>query len=143
MKGVLECIDIITFFKNRVQLCNLLLAKIYIVEELVEILGIFYEATMMSQKADFTLSDFYKCWVVVKLKLSSRALQPSKTKLETYLLKSLKKRENKIIDNNLMQCAMVLDPRFCDEVIDSKLADTKDDLVNIWNQKSVGRSYSR
>lgn len=95
---------------------------------------------MLSQKADFTLSDFYKCWVVVELKLSSRAKHPSKTKLETFLLKSLKQRENKIIDNNLMQCAMVLDPRFCDEVFDYKLAEAKNVLLNMYNRMKIFRT---
>lgn len=111
-----------------------MLTKFPIVKELVEILQIFYEATMVSQKADFTLSDFYKCWVVVQLKLTIRTEMPSKTKLETYLLESLMSRKHQIIDNCLMRCAMLLDPRFCDEIIDDQLADTKDLLVNIWNQ---------
>lgn len=141
MKGVLDCDYIITFFSNRDKLCKLLLTKIPIVEELVEILEIFYEATMVSQKADFTLSDFYKCWVVVQLKLKSRTVKPTKTNLGSYLLKSLMKREHQIIDNSLMRCAMLLDPRFCDEIIDNQLADTKDLLVNIWNQMKAFRNH--
>lgn len=77
--------------------CQLIASKIPIVEELVGILEIFYEATMVSQKADFTLSDFHKCWVGVQLKLTIRTERPSTIKQETYLVESLMKRKLQII----------------------------------------------
>lgn len=106
--------------------------KISIVKEIVESLQIFYEATMVCQKADFTLTDFYKCWVIIKMKIHSRINLPSKTKLDALLLKSFNKREPKLIDNKLMKCAMILDPRFCDEINAEQVIETKNVLASVW-----------
>lgn len=113
-------------------LCRLLLRKISIIEEIVDSLKILYEATLVCQKADFTLTDFYKCWVIIKMKIHSRINLPSKTKLDALLLKSINKREPKLIDNKLMKCAMILDPRFCDELNAEQMIETKNMLASVW-----------
>lgn len=138
MKGILDCLHIIGFFAGENEMiCELLLSKIHIVKELVKILEIFYEATIESQKSNLTLSDFYKCWIIVQLKLDNLLNQPSYTKLESHLLKSLKKREPKLLDNDLMKCALILDPRFCDELGETESDKAKEMLVNVWGQMKV------
>lgn len=87
---------------------------------------------MVCQKADFTLTEFYKCWVIIKMKIHSRINLPSKTKLDALLLKSINKREPKLIDNKLMKCAMILDPRFCDELSAEQAVETKNVVATIW-----------
>lgn len=135
LKGILDCLYIIEFFAGEHEMiCELLLSKIHIVKELVNILEIFYEATIESQKSNLTLSDFYKCWIIIQLKLDNRLNQPSHTKLESHLLKSLKKREPKLLDNDLMKCAMILDPRFCDELGENDSEKAKEILVKVWSQ---------
>lgn len=113
-------------------LCKLLLRKISIIKEIVESLQILYEATMVCQKADFTLTEFYKCWVIIKIKIHSRINLPSKTQLDILLLKSINKREPKLTDNELMKCAMLLDPRFCDELNAEQAIETKKVLTTVW-----------
>lgn len=116
LKGILDCVYIIEFFAgDSEKICELLLSKIHIVKEFVNILEIFYEATIESQKSKLTLSDFYYCWIITQLKLNNRTNQPSHTKIASHLLKSSKKREPKFLDNDLMNCSLILDPRFCDE----------------------------
>lgn len=133
MKGVLECAHVLPLFPDE-KLCVLLLNKLPIVKELVDSLEILYNATMTCQKADLNLTDFYKCWIITKLKIQSRINRPSKTKLDESLLKSMAKRESKLIGNQLMNCAMILDPRFCDELSIEQTTQTKELLLGIWNK---------
>lgn len=113
LKGVLECEHIIAAFTNE-KLCTLLHCKLFIVKEIVDSLEILYEAITLAQKADITLTEFYKSWIITKLKVQSRMNRPTKTELDKYLLEAIKKREPNLIDNDLMKCALILDPRFCD-----------------------------
>lgn len=139
LKGVINCEHVIAAF-NKEKMCNLLLLKLPIVKEMVETLEIMYEATMMSEKANYSLTDFYKCWVITKLKLDALENTASKTELSAYLLKAIQKRESTLLDNKLMKCAMILDPRFCDELPGEQVFDTKQMLVGIWNAMKPFRS---
>lgn len=130
--GVLECQHVIAVFTGD-KVCTLLLRKLPVVKEIAESLKIMHEATVLSQKADFGLSEFYKCWVVTKLKIHARVNQSSKTKLNSNLLKSIQKRERQLLDNDLMKCAMILDPRFCDELEAEQAFQTKRIMVDMWN----------
>lgn len=103
MKDVLECEHIIAVFTNE-KLCTLLRRKLFIVKEIVDALEILYESIIFSQKADITLTEFYKCWIITKLKIQSRINQPSKTNLNKHLFEAIQKREQKLIDNSLMKC---------------------------------------
>lgn len=113
------------------KLCMLLLRKLSIIKEMVESLKIMHEATVISQKADFSLTEFYKCWIITKLKLQTSINQSSKTNLNANLLKSMLKREDKLLNNSLMKCAMLLDPRFCDEIEGNQLIQKKQMLADI------------
>lgn len=139
MDGVLDCEHVMAAFPEE-QLCKLLLRKLPLVREIVECLKIMHEATVVSQKADFGLTEFYRCWVITKLKIQARINQRSKTKLYAHLLKSIQKRERQLLNNNLMKCAMILDPRFCDELEGEQAMQTKQILVKIWNLMKLLRS---
>lgn len=132
MDGVLDCQHVFGAFPEE-KLCTLLLRKLSVVKEMVESLKIMHETTVISQKADFGLTEFYRCWVITKLKVQSHINQPCKTKLYAHLLKAILKRERQLLDNKLMKCAMILDPRFCDELEGEQAMQTKQMLVEIWN----------
>lgn len=137
MDGVLNCESVMAAFPEE-QLCKLLLRRLPLVREIVECLKVMHEATVLSQKADFGLTEFYRCWVITKLKIQARINQRCKTNLYAHLLKSIEKRERQLLDNNLMKCAMILDPRFCDELEGEHLMQTKEILVKIWSlMKSI------
>lgn len=140
MDGVLKCEHVMAVFTEE-RLCLLLLRKLPVIKEIVESLKIMHEATVLAQKADFCLTEFYKCWIVTKLKLQARINQSSKTKLNTILLKSMQKRENRLLDNSLMKCAMLLDPRFCDEIEGDELVQTKKMLADIWKSMKPALSF--
>lgn len=101
---------------------------------MIDALKVFYEATMISQKSDFTLSEFYKCWVIIGLKLKNLTQKTTKTKLAMHLSESLDEREKKLIENDLIQCAKVLDPRFCDEIAGLELKKVERKLLDIWHR---------
>lgn len=139
MNGVLGCEHVMAIFTEE-KLCMLLLRKLSIIKEMVESLKIMHEATVLSQKADFSLTEFYKCWIITKLKLQTCINQSSKTNLNANLLKSMLKREDKLLDNSLMKCAMLLDPRFCDEIEGNQLIQTKEMLADIWKSMKPTRN---
>lgn len=139
MNGVLGCEHVMAIFTEE-KLCMLLLRKLSIIKEMVESLKIKHEATVLSQKADFSLTEFYKCWIITKLKLQTCINQSSKTNLNANLLKSMLKREDKLLDNSLMKCAMLLDPRFCDEIEGNQLIQTKEMLADIWKSMKPTRN---
>lgn len=62
------------------------------------------------------------------------AQKTTKTSLAMHLLKSLDEKEKNLIDNELVQCAKVLDPRFCDEIDSLQLKKVERKLLDIWRQ---------
>lgn len=143
MLGVLECWYMVQFFAEKNELCNLLSQKIGIIYEIVEALKFFYEATILSQKPNFTLNEFYKCCIIIQLKLNGVIDKTPKTRLASHLLKSMKIREKQLIGNELMQCAKVLNPRFCDELNAEQIIQAKDKLLNIWEKIKAFRKRSQ
>lgn len=141
--GVLECWYMVQFFAEKDKLCKLLSKKIEIIHEIVDALKVFYEATVLTQKPNFTLNEFYKCCIIAQLKLNGLIDKSPKTQLALHLLKSMKSRENQLIGNELMQCAKLLDPRFCDELDAEQMEQAKDRLLNIWEKVKAFRSRSQ
>lgn len=135
-----DCENIVCFFADKEELCKLLIGKFDIIEEIIDALKVFYEATVVSQKPDFTLSEFYKCWIIIGLKLKNLIQKTPNTRLVMHLLKSLNKREAQLIQNELIQCAKVLDPRFCDEIDDLQLEIVEKKLLDIWHRIKTFRN---
>lgn len=90
MDGVLDCEHVLAAFPGE-RLCKLLLRKLPLVKEIVECLKIMHEATLLGHQADLGLTEFYRCWVITKLKIQARVNQPCKTKLYAQLSKSIQK----------------------------------------------------
>lgn len=116
MRDILKCVHIITHFKNEEQSCDLLLKKWHIVNELVHDLKVLYQATVVIQKEDITLSDFYATWTYIQIKLTKYSRKQNYTSIAKLLLDALEKRKSSLLENPSMACAVILDPRFCKEL---------------------------
>lgn len=77
------------------------------VEDIVKVLEPVKIATDMFQKEQFTLSDFYRTWLGVQIKLKGF----SELKLARDLLSAMEKREEALFSNNALLGCLFLDPR--------------------------------
>lgn len=115
----------------------LLMKKWSVLEELVNILGIPYRATVALQNRELTLSDVFGIWLTMELHLNKCKQNPSYvTTLSHHLLDSLFKRKDKIFENPLMACALYLDPRFRRQIMNNeeKVKQAKETLINLWHR---------
>ncbi|XP_031626200.1 uncharacterized protein LOC116342650 [Contarinia nasturtii] len=114
IRSVLKCETVIKHFASRVNDMNQLLAKWDVLKEIKTVLHLPYLSTIMLQKENFTLSDFYGCLKVIDMKLSQMLSNPHQncTDLAKNLKLHLDIRKKRLIENPLMQCALFLDPRF-------------------------------
>lgn len=107
-------------------------------EELNNILHLPYLTTVMLQKKDYTLSDFYGMLQIMNMKLSKMINGPGDnyTTLAVNLQHCLKERKIPLISNPLMRCAMFLDPRFKVDIDSNNELRifTKLTLQNIWQR---------
>lgn len=80
--------------------------------EVVNVLQVVYDATIEIQNPNFTLSDFYCCWIRIQMRLN-RLISSSQlvTDLANVLLENLKKRKNALLKHPAMLCGIFLDPR--------------------------------
>lgn len=113
MNDILKCGEICRHFAAKERLFQLLLAKWSILQEMVAILKIPYESTVKLQTADYTMSDFYGNWNVMKVRLSKLQKKSSDTtQLAANLVQTLEKRRAQLLDNTVMMATTFLDPRF-------------------------------
>lgn len=115
IRSILKCKHIVEHFASHESSAKLLLKKWYILEEIKQILHLPYLSTVMLQKKDFTLSDFFGCLQIMEMKLNKLINNPSRiqhTKLAENFKFCLDQRKKKLVDNPLMICAIFLDPRF-------------------------------
>lgn len=113
-RDVLKCENIVQYFASTNQVFKLLQKIWEALKELERILYIPYLTTVLLQKNEFTLSDFFGCLKVITMKLEQLIAKPGPkhTKLAEKLLHSMNARKSKMIDNPLMLCALYLDPRY-------------------------------
>lgn len=114
VRDVLQCKHVIEYFAETERICELLLQKWGVVEELRKILHVPYLTTVVLQNNDFTLSDFYGCLQIIDLKLNQIVESPGRkfTALARKLQQCVNERKVKLIDNPLMITALFLDPRY-------------------------------
>lgn len=112
------------------------------------VLHVPYLTTVVLQKNDFTLSDFFGCLQIIDIKLKQIIESPQRkaTQLAQKLQQCINSRKPKLLDTPLMMCALFLDPRYkC--AIDSdyeKIQLAKMTLEHLWERlKSVKNSASR
>lgn len=103
------------------------------------LLNIPYGATISLQKRDLTLSDTYGIWVRMELHLEACSKNKATfkhTSLAQKLYDSITGRRGKIYSNPYMICALYLDPRYRQQVInDPELrADAKEKLNKLWRR---------
>lgn len=109
-----------------------------VLHEMDSVLHVPYLTTVVLQKNDFTLSDFYGCFQIIELRLNKiiESPQPKTTNLAQLLLQCVNKRKSKLIETPLMICAVYLDPRYkCIIELDhEKIQLAKMTIEHIWNR---------
>lgn len=93
MKDIQGCEIIIRSLQNESKICKLLLLKWKIMQEIVQVLKIMYQATVVMQKEDFKLSDFYATWNYVEVKLEKLANKENSTELAKKMIEKLMDRQ--------------------------------------------------
>lgn len=128
----------IEYFAKNNKSCELLLRKLSALEEMEKVLHIPYLTTVLLQKNDFTLSDFYGCFQIIELRLKQMIQSPQRkmTNLAQCLLECMNNRKSKLIETPLMLCAIFLDPRYkCTIESDyEKIQLAKMTIEHIWNR---------
>lgn len=112
----------------------MLLFKWEIIEEIVRVLKVPYKATIVVQKENHTLSDFYTCWLIISRKLTRICAMENKTMLALNLLNKLSARESQFLGNPATMCAMALDPRFFTTISEDQKATVVDNLTKLWKR---------
>lgn len=92
----------------------MLLRKWNALEEMKDVLHVPYLTTILLQKNDFTLSDFFGCFQIIEIALKRKINSPQHktTNLAQRLMVSITNRKSKLMDTPLMISAIFLDPRY-------------------------------
>lgn len=107
----------------------------HILEEIIDVLRILYDATVFLQKSEIGLSDFYGCWLKINFKLSQHVSQSHQhTDLAEKLLNGLDDRKHTLIDNNVMDMALFLDRRFSLELTAQRIGVAKMSLIRLFRR---------
>lgn len=93
-----------------------------------------HQATILLQRTDFTMSDFYATWSQLEHLLEKLVKKYQDGKLATSLLKCMAKRKEQLIENPAMLCALALDPRFCGDLTGERRSRAIDLLLNLWRR---------
>lgn len=114
---------------------KLLLEKFVIVEEIVAVLEVIYEATVLLQKPEFGLSDFFGCWIIIGVKLKPFTLNSNQqTDLAQRLANELDTRKEMLLNNDSMTAAIFLDRRFSVELTQDQKENAKSALMKVWKR---------
>lgn len=126
--------EAVRFFAASEHIFELLLQKWYVLEEIEKVLFLPYLTTTELQKKSFCLTDFYGCYKIIEIKLEQMVADGCSTNLAVNLLTQLTERKPKLIENQIMLCAIFLDPRFKKDLDRSpeKSQFVKTALVNMW-----------
>lgn len=138
IRDVFRCRNVIEYFAKSNKICQLLLRKWSVLDEMKKILHVPYLTTVLLQRNDFTLSDFHGCVQIIELKLKQmiQSTQCKLTGLAQRMLDSMNKRKSKLIDTPLMLSAVFLDPRYkCTiEKEPEKVQLAKMTIEHLWNR---------
>lgn len=72
MRDLIKCLHVIQAFMGENTICKLVLYKWNELKEIVSCLKVLYQATIVMQKEDFKLSDFYATWIYIDDKLKKK-----------------------------------------------------------------------
>lgn len=112
----------------------MLLRKWDMVAEIVRILYIPYQATILMQKESYTLTDFYGCWRLMLVKLEKISHMENNTALAQNLLAKMAQREHQFFANPAIVCALALDPRFCGSLTAQQENTAQSELAKLWRR---------
>lgn len=123
----------------------MLVEKWEVLQEIEEVLFLPYLITTELQRADLCLSDFYGCFKIIKMKLNEMILNPCRTNLAKNLLTRLEQRKRDLIENEMMLCAIFLDPRFKRDLDQNpeKVQFAKISLGNIWKHMEAMKEVNK
>lgn len=130
----MKCVHVLQSFRNEEKICDLIFLKWGVVTEIVNCLKVVYQATIVMQKQDFKLSDFYTSWIYMEIKLKKCLERQNTTKLAQHLLDMLEKRKAQLIETPTMASAIALDPRFCFKLNSTQKQTAIDNLANLWER---------
>lgn len=126
----MDCSDMIDIFKNESDICTRILECWETLREIQRTLKPLYQATVVMQKTDFTMSDFYVTWLQIEDKL--RKLERHQGgRLASVMIEGLSNRKNQLIENRAMLAALALDPRFCTDLSEDKKKLATDVLIDL------------
>lgn len=145
MYDVAKCKNAIEYLANRKgdKLCMLLLKKWHILKELIIVLQFPYKATISLQRRSLTLSGAYGIWKKMFILLNMENMQRvCQTNFRACLIDALHHRSKNICDNSLMCCALVLHPRYRQEILqdEEKTGAVTQLLQNLWHKIEFLRS---
>lgn len=95
---------------------QLILEKWSVLTEVLKILHVPFVATKQLQLPVFTLSDFFACWLKIKLQLKKLLNQEMMTNFAEILMEKILKREKELLNYPAMLCAIYLDRRYRKEL---------------------------
>lgn len=121
-------------FKDTDKLCEIIQIKFDVIEHMHRVLKPLYQATVVLQRTDFTMSDFYATWIQLEDSLQKIEKKHKNDPLALSLLRCLSKRKQKLIDNTTMLCALALDPRFYGDLSSHQKSQAIDSLLNLWRR---------
>lgn len=134
MNHILKCYHIVTAFMQAEKVCKFVFLKWDAIKNLQQALKPLYQATVLMQTADFTMSDFYASWMQMENCLEKIIKKASDKRPAESLLDSVKKRKSQLFENKAMVCALALDPRFCGAIEGDSRRLAVDCLVNLWKR---------
>lgn len=111
------------------------LAKWNTINEIIDILAIPLSSTLSVQNLNFTLSDFYGCWLKMEIELTQRKRKPNQlTQLADILQQKLIQRKKQLVLHPWMLCAIFLDPRFYYDLNVNELVLARKLLIEVWQK---------
>lgn len=134
LDGVLKCHDIVIALMSNEALCLHIHRKWEEISQFQQILKPLYQATIVMQKSDFAMSDFYASYKQVHHKMGKLIRRYPEAKLAASLKTCLEKREPQLTEKSAMLCALALDPRFCNALDEEKKKKATDALLNVWRK---------
>lgn len=131
----MQCEEAINFFGRTDSTFKTVKQKMPVIQEVIKILKIPFEATKLLQRQDATLSDFYGWCIMMRerLKLLKNKCE-KKTDLAQRMHYEYENRSSKMLNNQATIAAVYLDRRFSAELDNSQIGLAKLTLSNFWER---------
>lgn len=107
------------------------------IEDIVAVLEIPFHATKMLQREDYTMSDFYAEWLLLKGGLRKKAASNISTEakdLAKQLITSMDEYSAQLLTNPMLAAALFLDPRFTKIMTSTMRMLAISKLIKIWKR---------